>query len=415
MKIEDVNGTTNDWANGDDPFQAEQNQSPQGQEGNVESYNTFEEMGLDENILYAIYQYGFEKPSPIQRLAIKPIVAGRDIIAQAQAGTGKTGAFTLSVLQRVDPTLPRTQAIVLVPTRVLADMHLEFMSAMGARRKVTVSRCIGGTSLRDDENAIRNGAQIVLGTPGRILGLILSRILNLDDVKVLVFDEADELLRDGPDGGFKEQMYNIVSHMPEEVQIALFSATFSDVILEVTKKFMRNPVKILVEPEKITMRHIKQYYIPLEDSWKLETLMDLYDTISVSQSIIFVNTITRLEYIRVEMMTRDFAVACYHAELSMEERSDVLQNFRKGLSRVLISTDVLKRGVDIETVSLVVNYDIPRHKEDYIHRIGRCGRASKKGMAINFVTQRDARELREIENYFQVNVDVLPQDISDIL
>merc|ERR1712188_103666 len=178
---------------------------------------------------------------------------------------------------------------------------------------------------------------------------------------------------------------------------------------------MNNPVNILVEPEKITMRHIKQYFIALDDSWKLDTLMDLYDTISVSQSIIFVNTIPRLEYIRAEMTERDFVVACYHAELSMQERAEVLQSFRRGLSRVLISTDILCRGVDIETVSLVVNYDVPHEKEHYIHRIGRCGRASKKGIAINFVTQRDVRQVKEIENYFQVNIEELPSNISDFL
>ena len=171
----------------------------------LESCESFEGMGLDDNILYAIYQYGFEKPSPIQRLAVKPIIQGRDVIAQAQAGQGKTGAFTLSILQRIDPMMKKTQALVLVPTRVLADMHLEFMKAMGQRRGVNVTRCIGGTSMKEDKDAIRAGAHIVLGTPGRIAGLVEDGTLELSDLRILVMDEADELLRDdGYDGGFRE-------------------------------------------------------------------------------------------------------------------------------------------------------------------------------------------------------------------
>ena len=382
----------------------------------LDSCETFEEMGLDENILYAIYQYGFEKPSPIQKLAIKPIIEGRDVIAQAQAGQGKTGAFTLSILQRVDPSLMKTQAVVLVPTRVLADMHLGFMKAMGCRRCVNVVRCIGGTSLREDKEAIRAGAHIVLGTPGRIHGLIEDRTLSVADLKVLIMDEADELLSDqGADGGFREKVKSIVQRIPEETQVALFSATFSPNILDIVDKFMRNPMRILIKPEEITMRHIKQYYIALSERWKLDTLMDLYDTISITQSIIFVNTKSTLEYLRRELEERLFAVACYHADLDMIERAEVLRDYRMGKSRVLIASNVLSRGVDIETVSLVINYDVPRFKEDYIHRIGRSGRASRKGVAINFVTERDVQSLRTIEDYFQVSIEEMPTNFVDVI
>lgn len=373
-------------------------------------------MGLDDNILHAVYQYGFEKPSPIQKLSIKPIVQGRDVIAQAQAGQGKTGAFTLPILQRVDPYLMKTQAVVLVPTRVLAEMHLEFMKAMGCRRGVSVTRCIGGTSMREDRESIRAGAHIVLGTPGRISGLLQDGTLSLEHLKVLVLDEADELLSDyGCDGGFREQVKGIILRVSEETQMTIFSATFSDAILEITDRFMRNPVNILIKPEEITMRHIKQYYIALSERWKLDTLLDLYDTISVTQSIIFVNTISKLEFLKREMEERMFAVSCYHAGLSMIERTEILRDYKMGKSRVLISSDVLSRGIDIETVSLVINYDIPNDKESYIHRIGRSGRASKKGVAINFVTERDVRNLKEIEEYFQVNIEEMPINITDAI
>ena len=338
------------------------------------------------------------------------------MIAQAQAGQGKTGAFTLSILQRVDPSLMKTQAVVLVPTRVLADMHLGFMKAMGCRRCVNVVRCIGGTSLREDKEAIRAGAHIVLGTPGRIHGLIEDRTLSVTDLKVLIMDEADELLSDqGADGGFREKVKSIIQRIPEETQVALFSTTCSPNILDIVNRFMRNPMRILIKPEEITMRHIKQCYIALSERWKLDTLMDLYDTISITQSIIFVNTKSTLEYLRRELEERLFAVACYHADLDMIERAEVLRDYRMGKSRVLIASNVLSRGVDIETVSLVINYDVPRFKEDYIHRIGRSGRASRKGVAINFVTERDVQSLRTIEDYFQVSIEEMPTNFVDVI
>lgn len=408
-----------EWEHGEDYWNenaGENKAKEREKDEDLESCETFEDMGLDDNILHAIYQYGFEKPSPIQKLAVKPIIEGRDVIAQAQAGQGKTGAFTLSILQRIDPKLMKTQAIVLVPTRVLADMHLEFMRAMGSRRSVNVTRCIGGTSMREDREAIRAGAHIVLGTPGRIAGLIEDRTLSVKDLRVLVLDEADELLSDyGSDGGFREKMKWIIQHVSKDTQMAVFSATFSPAILEITDKFMVNVVNILIKPEEITMRHIKQYFIALSERWKLDTLMDLYDTISVTQSIIFVNTISKLEYLRQEMEERMFAVSCYHANLDMVERMEVLRDYKIGKSRVLIASNVLSRGIDIETVSLVINYDIPNCKEDYIHRIGRSGRASRKGVAINFVTEKDVKSLKAIEDYFLVNIEEMPINIADTI
>lgn len=372
-----------------------------------ERTETFEAMGLDDNILHGIYSYGFEKPSPIQQLAIKPLAQGQDVIAQAQAGTGKTAAFTLGMLQRIDPSQARTQAIVLVPTRVLADMHLGCIQALGEHRKVNAIRCIGGTSQREDQRKVAAGAHVVIGTPGRVKGLVEMGCLRMENIKVMVMDEADELLRDG-ENGFQDQVKDIVRYVPEDCQMGIFSATFSPQVLEAVKRFMRDPLRILVKPEEITMRHIKQFFIALHEPWKLDTLMDLYDTISVTQSIIFVNTITKLEYLKAEMTERDFAVSCYHAEMDMQERNEVIKNYKRGLSRVLIATDILARGIDIETVSLVINYDIPYDKEKYIHRIGRSGRASKKGVAINFVTERDVRALQAIEDFFKVDIEELP-------
>lgn len=383
-------------------------------ESQQERTETFEAMGLDDNILHGIYSYGFEKPSPIQQLAIKPLTQGIDVVAQAQAGTGKTAAFTLGMLQRIDPLMAKTQALILVPTRVLADMHLVCIQALGEHRKVNAIRCIGGTSQREDQRKVAAGAHVVIGTPGRVKGLIEMGCLHTEKLRVLVMDEADELLREGEDG-FQEQVRDIIRTVPEDCQMGVFSATFSKGVLEVVDRFMKDPLKILVKPEEITMRHIKQFYVALHEQWKLGTLMDLYDTISVTQSIIFVNSIAKLEFLRREMTDRDFAVACYHSELDMQERNEVIKDYKRGLSRVLIATDVLARGIDIETVSLVINYDIPFDKDKYIHRIGRSGRASKKGVAINFVTERDVRALREIEDYFQVRIEEMPIDLAQMI
>jgi translation initiation factor 4A len=247
-------------------------------------------MGLDDSILRGIYINGFETPSQIQSLAVKPIVDGRDVIAQAQAGTGKTLAFTLGVLQRIDCKARNVQGVILAPTRELADQIHEVVEQIGTVKGVRAHKCYGGTNIRNDRMVLKSGVHVIIGTPGRINGLIMEKSLNMDRVKIFVLDEAHELLKDG-ERGFQEQVVGIFKTLPENVQCAIFSATLPDETLDITRMFMVDPVRILVKPQDVSTKHIKQFYVALEqESWKLDTLCDLYETISIAQSIIFCNS-----------------------------------------------------------------------------------------------------------------------------
>jgi translation initiation factor 4A len=253
---------------------------------------------------------------------------------------------------------------------------------------------------------------MVVGTPGRVYDLIDRCSLRMDDLRIFVLDEADEMLS----CGFTEQVYRIFKCISPEVQVCLFSATMPPEILDMTKKFMRSPVRILVKKDELTLEGIQQFYVAVEkEDWKLETLCDLYEILTVSQSIIYCNSRRKVDFLEHEMSKRDFTVSVIHADLDQETRNLVMRHFRSGSSRVLISTDLLARGIDVQQVSLVVNYDVPQNTENYLHRIGRSGRFGRKGVAFNFVTQRDVRAMRDIERHYATQIEELPMDIADRL
>lgn len=255
---------------------------------------TFDAMDLKENLLRGIYAYGFEKPSAIQKRAIKPMLLGRDLIAQAQSGTGKTATFTVGILQRLDVDLKECQALVLAPTRELATQIVTVVSALGDFMKVRIHACVGGTAVRDDIRILQEGVQVVVGTPGRVYDMIQRRALRLESVQLFVLDEADEMLS----RGFKEQIYNVFKYMPETVQCTIFSATMPLEVLEVTDKFMRDPIRILVKRDELTLEGIKQFYIAIEkEDWKLDTLCDLYSTLTITQAIIYCNTRRKVDWL----------------------------------------------------------------------------------------------------------------------
>lgn len=375
-------------------------------------YESFDDMDLEEDLLRGIYSYGFEKPSPIQQRGIKPICAGRDVIGQAQSGTGKTATFVIGSLQRVDLRKKSCQALLLAPTRELAFQIQDVAVALGERLGVQCHACVGGTARREDIQRLREGRQMVTGTPGRVFDLIEKRCLRVDDLRTFVLDEADEMLS----CGFKDQIYRIFKSIPADVQVCLFSATMPPDMLELSTKFMREPTRILVKKDQLTLEGIQQFYIAIEkEHWKLETLCDLYETLTITQSIIYCNTRRKVDMLEKEMTQRDFTVSVMHADLSQEERNLVMREFRSGSSRVLISTDLLARGIDVQQVSLVINYDLPTSVENYLHRIGRSGRYGRKGVAINFVTDRDVRALRDIERYYQTQIEEMPMDIANTL
>jgi len=377
-----------------------------------EVIESFDDLPLHENLLRGIYSYGFEKPSAIQQRGIKPLLVGRDTIGQAQSGTGKTATFVIGSLQKIDYAERTTQVLILAPTRELAMQIQKVALALGDYLKVRSHACIGGTVIRDDLERLRDGQQLIVGTPGRVMDMVQKKYLRVDDIQLFVLDEADEMLS----RGFKEQIYDIFKFLPPNVQVALFSATMAPEILDLTSKFMRNPVRILVKKDELTLEGIRQFYIAIEkEDWKLDTLCDLYETLTITQAIIYCNTRRKVDWLSEKMQKRDFTISIMHAELEQKDRDRIMREFRSGSSRVLISTDLLARGIDVQQVSLVINYDLPANIENYLHRIGRSGRFGRKGVAINFVTNADVRHMKDIEKHYHTQIDEMPMDIADLI
>jgi len=377
-----------------------------------EIVDNFDNMNLVEDLLRGIYAYGFEKPSAIQQRAIIPMTKSRDLIAQAQSGTGKTATFSIGILQQLDFNVTECQALILAPTRELAQQIQKVVLALGDYLNVRCHACIGGTRVRDDISKLQSGVHIVVGTPGRVYDMLCRRVLRPDFIKIFVLDEADEMLS----RGFKDQIYDIFQALPSKVQVGLFSATMPPEALDITRRFMNDPVRILVKRDELTLEGIKQFYISVErEDWKLDTLCDLYDTLNITQAVIFCNTRRKVDWLTDKMRAREFTVSSTHGDIGQKERDVILNEFRTGSSRVLITTDLLARGIDVQQVSLVINYDLPRNLENYIHRIGRSGRFGRKGVAINFVTNDDVRTLRELEQFYNTTIEEMPAHVADLI
>jgi len=373
---------------------------------------TFDDMELREDLLRGIYAYGFEKPSAIQQKAVKPMMLGRDVIAQAQSGTGKTATFAVGTLQKIDLNRKFCQALILAPTRELAQQIQKVVIALGDYMQAKCHACIGGTNVREDIRSLEAGVHIVVGTPGRVYDMINRRALKPEDINLFVLDEADEMLS----RGFKDQIYEVFRYLDSKVQVGLFSATMPNEVLELTQKFMRDPIRILVKRDELTLEGIRQFYIAVEkEEWKLDTLCDLYETLTITQAIIYANTRRKVDWLTDQMRGRDFTVSAMHGDMDMKEREIIMKEFRSGSSRVLITTDLLARGIDVQQVSLVINYDLPTNLENYIHRIGRSGRFGRKGVSINFLTQDDVRTLRAIEQFYNTQVEEMPMDVADLI
>ena len=375
---------------------------------------SWESLTLNEDLSRGIYRFGFEKPTPIQEKAIPSIIEGRDIIAQGQSGTGKTGSFTIGALQRVDITSKTTQVLILAPTFELVKQISSVVSALGsAMNGLVVKTLVGGTSVSDDAADLRsNCPHVVVGTAGRVYDMIRRRSLLTDSIKIFILDEADEMLSKG----FKEQMYDIFKYLNDNVQVALFSATMPDEMLTLSEKFMRDPVKIVMKTEELTLEWIQQDYIALnDDQSKYETLKDLFSFLQVSQCIIYVSTVKRVEDLYNTMIADGFPVCCIHSSMDKSERDKSLQNFRKGAFRVMVSSGVTARGIDVQQVSTVINFDMTRSYETYLHAIGRSGRFGRKGLAINFITKHDIDFIRRLEKHYNIKIDELPSDFDKLV
>ena len=379
----------------------------------IHIYNSWDELQLNTEILRGIYAYGYEKPSPIQGKAIEPIKQGRDIIAQAQSGTGKTAAFSVGALSRIKISDNYNQVLIMAPTHELAKQISSVITSLSSMMNgIRIKTIVGGSSIDEDVSSMRESPpHIIVGCPGRLYDMIRRRHINAHKFKLVILDEADEMLS----SGFKEQVYNIFQHLNPNVQVALFSATLPNNILQITTKFMRNPIKICVKSESLTLEGIKQHYVALEDDrQKYLTLKDIYKYISMSQCIIYANSVKRVIDLYSAMKEDNFPVSCIHSNMEKSEREQSFKEFRTGQSRVLISSNITSRGIDIQQVSVVINFDLPRDIHTYLHRIGRTGRWGRKGTGINFITRRDIFKMKEIETYYSTEITELPQNFNII-
>jgi len=374
--------------------------------------STWDSLKLKTNLLRGIYSVGFESPSQIQAQSIPVILTGKDVIAQAQSGTGKTGAFCISTLQKCtnEPTL---QAIILSPTRELSSQIHSVFESLALHTGITAQLLIGGVSIdKDIKKMQQHTSQVLIGCPGRVLDFLNRKVVSYSNIHLIVLDEADEILSQG----FQSQLYNIFQYLTDQVQVVMFSATIKEELHEISNKIMRDPIKILVKSEMLTLEGISQFYISFQnDQDKIEALKDLYNFISMSQSIIYCNSVKRVVDLYHVMKSSGFPVCCIHSDMDKQDRQNAYQEFKSGKYRVLISSNVTARGIDIQQVSTVINFDLPKCVDTYLHRIGRSGRWGRKGVGINFITNYDTDKMKEIESHYGTQIKEFPSTYTTLL
>jgi ATP-dependent RNA helicase DeaD len=359
----------------------------------------FSELNLSNEIIKAIEDLGFEEATPIQSLAIPKMMTGIDIIGQAQTGTGKTAAFGIPVLEKIDVKNKTVQAIILCPTRELAIQVTEELKSFSKyKRGINIVSVYGGQPIQRQIIALSKGAQIVIGTPGRIIDHLERRTLRLISTSVVVLDEADEML----DMGFRDDIELILKDVSEQRQTVFFSATMSKEFLSLTKKYQHHPEIVKVVSEKLTVPLIEQYYFDIREYQKLEALTRCLDMYNPRLSLVFCNTKKKVDEVSSSLRARGYSTDAIHGDMNQSQRDRVMAKFRNGSIEILIATDVAARGIDVNDIDMVFNYDIPKDDEDYVHRIGRTGRAGKMGKAYSFVSGKDIYKLRDIQRYAKV-------------
>jgi len=377
-----------------------------------DEFTSWDAINLKTKLLRGIFAYGFEEPSTIQKKSILHFMKKKDLIAQSQSGTGKTGAFVVGLLQNLKEER-ETQVLIMAPVRELAKQITGVIDSLGKFMDISTICLIGGRSTEKDiEQLKKNNIQIVIGTPGRIYDMLRRKHLKTKHIDCIIIDEADEMLS----SGFKEQVYNIFQYMNEDTQVCLFSATMPEELHELSNRFMRHPTKILIKQEELTLQGIAQFYIGLDnDEHKYATLKDLFGGMSMCQVIIYCNSIRRVDDLYEAMKHDKFPVEKIHGGMKEAERQKTYMAFKSGDCRVLISTDLLARGIDIQQVSIIINFDVPKSVHTYLHRIGRSGRWGRKGVGINFTTRRDFMNLTRIKEYYSTEIKELPSDYSSYL
>ena len=379
---------------------------------NIDIIDSFDDMGLSEDLLRGIYSIGFESPSAIQQRAIVPLTQGHDIIAQSQSGTGKTGTFSIGSLQVVDPSIKQPQVLILSPTRELAQQTYDVAKQLNKYLNYSIMTLIGGKNINSDFKQLDSGCQIVIGCPGRVFDMLKRFALKTDNLKLMIVDEADEMLS----RGFKDQIYEILQYIPDQCKVGLFSATMPEEVLTITNKIMKDPLRILIKKEELTLEGIKQFYVYVSNEFvKYDVLCDIYSNLATSQTIIYCNSKRKAIWLNDKLLKEGFAVSLIYGDMHQNDRESIVKNFRNGNTRILISTDILARGIDVQQVSLVINYDVPKYRETYIHRIGRSGRYGRKGLAINFVNNDELSIMRDIEGFYNTMLEELPKNFSDLL
>jgi ATP-dependent RNA helicase DDX6/DHH1 len=357
-----------------------------------------------------IFEMGFEKPSPIQEEAIPVALSGRDILARAKNGTGKTAAFTIPALQKTKSSVNEVQALILVPTRELALQNSAVARTLGKHRGVNVMVTTGGTNLKEDIMRLNEPVHIIVGTPGRVLDLASKNVIDFSEAKMFIMDEADKLL--SPE--FVPIIEQLLGYFPEDRQVLLFSATFPLIVKSFMEKHLKIPYEINLMDE-LTLRGITQYYAFVEEKQKLHCLNTLFSKLNINQSIIFCNSTNRVELLAKKI--HELGYSCYysHARMPQRDRNKVFHDFRNGNTRVLVCSDLLTRGIDIQAVNVVINFDFPKNAETYLHRIGRSGRFGHLGLAINLINWNDRFNLYKIEQELGTEIKPIPQVIDSRL
>lgn len=372
---------------------------------------SWDDLDLNPNLLRGIFAYGFEKPSPIQQKAIKPIILGKDVVAQAQSGTGKTATFTIGALANLDININSTQILVLSPTKELTIQTAKVFESLGNMMEGLKVQCLYGGSIIEEGSSFsnKNIPHVICGCPGRVYDMMRRDKISSKKIKTIILDEADEMLS----SGFKEQVYNIFQYLNSEIQVILVSATLPESIHSIIGKIMRNPVQISVRKEMLTLEGIKQFFIAVDDDrQKYSTLKDLFSYLSIAQCIIYCNSIKRVQDLYEAMKEDEFPVCRIHSNMDKTDRENAFNDFRFGKSRVLISSNVTARGIDIQQVNIVINFDLPKCVNTYLHRIGRSGRWGRKGVGINFITRRDVMKMKEIEQHYSTQITEMPSELG---
>lgn len=370
----------------------------------------FDELGLNENLLRGIRSYGFERPAALQQCAIRPLIDGRDVFAMSQSGTGKTATYVIGSLQRMDCNMPSTQILVLAPTRELACPIQKVAIALGDYLRLTSHACVNRTL--ENATKLREKPHFVVGTPGILGEMVSKQVLSLDALKMFILDEVDEMMS----RGFKGLIYDTMEILPPEVQLSVFSATMPADVLEAIKRFLKKPVRLTIKKEDLALEGVRQFYVAIEkEEWKLDTLIDLMDTLALKQLVIYCNTRRKVEFLASKLGSYGIDVFTIHADLDQNERELIMSKFVPGARGILISTDMLARGLDVQVFPAVVNFDLPQNMENYLHRIGRSDKFGMRGVAINFVTNNDVRTMKDIEKYYHTQIEECPIDIADML